>query len=542
MRYNLYSVFVIVLLLSSLPLLASETTEKSLVELDRYIKKKEHYVREKENTIDSLREKLLSATSDNQRLGLYSAMFGEFQSYIHDSAYHYSRQHLELAKRLENQDNIYLAKIEMAFCYLSSGLFKESHDLLKSIGNLESASVQVKREYYILISRHYYDMADYSRGEVFAQSYIDKGVEYCDSAINYLSIDDPQLWSIVGLKRMQQRLFDEAIDAFQVLLHSSRVDDHTCAIASSSIGYMYATKGDTERATRYLAQAAISDIKSATKEAVALQILAKILFASGDVERANSYVRIAMEDANFYNARHRKIEISGILPIIEKERSEMVEKQRNSMLIFAVLVSITLILLLISMGVILRQVRKLRTARRIIMTQNSELKRNNTLLREANEIKDRYIVQTLYSKSEYIDTLDKLHRVIESKLKLRKYDEIEARLKEYDVKKERENMFLSFDQTFLQLFPTFVEEYNQLFEPTDRAEPSEDGSLTAEQRIFALIRLGITESDKIAFVLDYSVHTISTYKTRVKNRSIIENELFEEQVMKIPTVGQSGKG
>ena len=93
-------------------------------------------------------------------------------------------------------------------------------------------------------------------------------------------------------------------------------------------------------------------------------------------------------------------------------------------------------------------------------------------------------------------------------------------------------MFALFDQIFLKLFPDFVERFNQLFQPEDRVNlKNTNNSLSAELRIFALIRLGITESERIAKFLDYSVHTVNNYKTKVKNRSIVPNELFEQKIM-----------
>lgn len=513
--------------------------DKSISELDSFIDKKEEYTILKEERIADLKESLSSTTDPQKKFELYTSLYNEYKSYRHDSAFAYAEKHLELASSLNDKNEIIRATIQKGFCYLSSGLFKEAYDLLESIDNIDSLTNDIKTEYYVLISRLYYDMADYSYGEPFSQSYIQKGIQYCDSAITYLSIEEPQMWATVGLKRMQQKLYPDAIDAFQVLLHSSKIDPHTYAIATSSIGHIYTVMNDIPRAKYYLSQAAIGDIKSATREAVALQNLAKILYAEGDIQRANRYIRIAMEDANFYNARHRKIEISGILPIIERERSEMVETQRNNLMIFASIVSLLFILLLIATIIIYKQIQRLRAARHTIMSQNKILKKNNILLTEANEIKDEYIVHSLYNKSLYIDRLDKFHKLVNRKLVAKQYDDIQDHIKAYDVKKERENMFDSFDQTFLNLFPSFLEEYNKLFEEKDKISINDKKSLTVEQRIFALIRLGINDSDRIANFLNYSVNTINTYKTKVKNKSIVENDLFESEIMNIKIVGNT---
>ncbi|MFV0330456.1 MAG: DUF6377 domain-containing protein [Dysgonomonas sp.] len=512
-----------------------ENIGQSLKELDKYIEQKDHYLQLKEKKIAILKQSLLSQSDDREKLETYSTLFDEYKSYKYDSAYVYAHRCLHVATLISDPEKVMEAKGLIAFCYLSSGLFKEASDIMNSI-DVKNASEAIKKEYYAQLARLYYDMADYNNGEPFSSEYVRVGIQYCDSAITYLPIESPKMWNTVGLKRMQQRNFPAAIEAFQTLLHSPNIDDHTAAIATSSMGFMYGSMGDGQKGMYYLIQAAIYDIKSATKEAVALQNLANLLYEAGDVTRANRYVRIAMEDANFYNARHRKIQISAILPIIEREHLQMVENQRNNLIIFAAVVSLMFILVLVSTIIIYKQVKKLRRAKRTIQSQNKSLQSTNSKLIEANEIKDEYVVQSLYGKSEYIDRLESLYKTINRKVKARQFDDIHSYLKESDLKRERENMYSSFDQTFLRLFPDFIEEYNRLFKPEDVISFDLNKGLTPELRIFALIRLGIHESERIARFLDYSVNTINTYKTKVKNKSIIPNEQFEQKIMEIKTV------
>ena len=157
----------------------------------------------------------------------------------------------------------------------------------------------------------------------------------------------------------------------------------------------------------------------------------------------------------------------------------------------------------------------------------------NRLLKEDDKIKNASIGRTFYTNAEYIAKLEKLFLTIDRKLTARQYDDLRSMTKLSTLNAERENMYEAFDQTFLKLFPNFVERYNLLFEEKDRKLPPNDHSLTSEMRIFALIRLGITDSERIAKFLDYSVHTVNTYKTRIKNRSTAENEQFEKLIMEI---------
>lgn len=528
--------FVFCFILSYTLLCASPQISLSTDELDRLIEKRDLYIQQKEDRINSLKKELPKLSDNTQKLEYYNSLFNEYKSYKYDSAYVYAHKCLDIAYLLKDSCKIIDAKEHIAFCYLSSGLFKEASDIMNSV-DIKNACENVKKNYYTLLARLYFDMADYNNVEPFKSQYISEGNRYCDSAIVYTPQDSPELWSIKGLKLMQLRDLKGAADMFLPLAQSSKgIDDHTYAIAASSLGFIYEELGDKQKAIHYMIEASIGDIISATKETVALRNLANLLYETGDVHKANKYVRLAMEDANLYNARHRKISISSILPIIEKERFEMVEKQRNILIGSVLIISVLFVLLLGTTIVIYKQVKKLRLARHTIQEQNKKLLSTNSKLLEANKIKDEYITQSIYGDSEYIDRIEYIYKIVNRKIVARQYEDIRSFLKESDLRKERENMYSSFDQTFLKLFPDFVEEYKKLFLPDDILDIDISKGLTPEIRIFALIRLGIHESERIAKFLNYSVNTINTYKTKVKNKSIIANELFEQKIMEIKTV------
>ena len=180
-----------------------------------------------------------------------------------------------------------------------------------------------------------------------------------------------------------------------------------------------------------------------------------------------------------------------------------------------------------------RKNHKLLQAHKTIDEQLEQLKRSNLQLQEDDKIKIAYIGRSFYTNAEYIAKLEKIYLSIDRKIAARQYDDLQMMVKLSTLNNERNNMYESFDQTFLKLFPQFVERYNALFEEKDRKDPPNSRSLMPEMRIFALIRLGITDNDRIAKFLGYSSHTISTYKTRIKNRSIVDNEQFERLIMEI---------
>jgi len=537
LKRNHKKILLIILCLRFTTLLHAERVDSMFVELDKYIARSSYYMNLKENKIHKIKNELQAApVISYDQLNHYAALFEEYKSYKYDSAYVYAIKTLNIANKLNNPDKILEAKVRLVFCFLSSGLFKEAFDMVKD-SDIDDLSQGTKLDYYKIMARLYYDMADYNGVEPFKADYIEKGNKYSEKAIPLIPVNTVEYWSALGLMKMKQKDYNGSMDAFKEVLRTSN-DNHEDAIAASSLAYINSLTNQHEDAVINLIKAAISDIKSATKETVAMRNLATLLYQShGDINQANKYIKLAMDDANFYNARHRKIEISSILPIIEKERFDSLERQRNLLIWLVFSVTILFILFLGATLIIRKQLKKLNIARRTIQEQNQKVLMTNSELSEANKIKDKYIGHFFYVNYQYIDKLEHMYRLINRKVALRQFDDFAKMFKEADMIIERKNMYSSFDETFLKLFPDFINEYKLLFPPEEIVHMGiENGNLTVEMRIFALIRLGIFESEKIGKFLNYSIHTINTYKTKIKNKSIIQNELFEQKIMEIKSV------
>ena len=515
--------------------LYSENLDSMLVQLDTYIAKSDYYIGLREDGIKKNMDKLGNYPNDNSyQLKCCAALFDDYKSYKYDSAYMYANKTLNIAKTLQDPEKIIEAKLRLVFCYLSSGLFKESFDLVNGIAHIEQYKPSVRLEYYKIMARLYFDMADYNSVQPFRNQYVNQGIMYSDSTIALLPINSIEQFGAKGLLKMKQKNYNESIEDFQEVLKRTN-DFHEYAIAASCLGYINTLTNQYDEAAIYIVKAAIADIKSSTKETVALRLLATQLYErKHDINRAYQYIKIALDDAVFYNARHRKIEIGSILPIIEKERIDAIEQQRNLLIWLVSSVSLLLILLLGATFVIYKQLNKIKIARQTIEKQNEKLLGVNIDLKEANSIKDKYLGHFFYVNYQYIDKIERIYRLINRKIVLKQYDDLAKSFKESELQHERNNMYKSFDETFLRLFPDFIYEYKQLFPPDEWDSLGIDNeSLTLEMRIFALIRLGVYESEKISKFLNYSVNTINTYKTKVKNKSLIPNEQFEKKIMEI---------
>ena len=275
--------------------------------------------------------------------------------------------------------------------------------------------------------------------------------------------------------------------------------------------------------------------------------MAELLYEEGDVERANNYMKKNVADASLYNARLRNVQASKMLPVIDRSYQMEKEQQRRKLQVFLSVISILSVFLITTIGYIVRQMKKLAKARREVVCANEELQKlngelvkanrrqklMNDALTEVNCIKEEYIGRFLGLCSAYIDKLETYRRMLNKKAASGKVEELYKTLKSSQfIDDELKEFYRNFDNSFLNIFPDFVECFNLLLPQDEAIVPKQDERLTTELRIFALIRLGITDSAKIAGFLRYSITTIYTYRSKLKNKSLHRDD-FEERVMEI---------
>jgi tetratricopeptide (TPR) repeat protein len=517
--------------------LSGFSSEKiDLDSLDYYLSKQEEYDRSKEKRINLIKERIAGVSENLAALyPLYENLYDEYRSYIYDSAYVCVEKLLTISRSLNDPEKIASSSVKLGSCYLFSGLFKECFDILSTL-DVSHCSAETQIDYYINKSRLYYDLADYNNSPEFRIQYHRKGNDIIDSAITLLPLESPRFWSALGLKRMKSDNYRGAVEAFGKMIDTRDYSEHDLAMATSSIAYLYILQGKTEEAKRYLIKAAIADIKSSTKETVALRNLAQILYEKGDIEHAAGYVRRALDDASFYNARHRQLEIGYILPIIERERMNIVEDQRDRISRFLILSFILSALLIAALFVIWMQLKHLNRAKQIIQKTNDDLTLTNNNLVEANKIKDEYIGYFFNQNSEYIDKLETFQKWVNRKVVAKQYDDLMNIPVNLNAHREREELYSRFDQIFLKMFPDFVNKFNDLLKPGEQIQLKKGELLNTDLRIYALIRLGINDNEKIAQFLNYSVNTIYTYKTKIKSKAQNSNEEFKQKIMEIKSM------
>jgi tetratricopeptide (TPR) repeat protein len=537
----------------SVTVFAGSSLDSLLADLDNTIEKRDEYLRKKQEGIVIIKKRLAEGDEKSALMLRYTVLdqlFEEYKSFIYDSAFSYARALLRTAYQLKDDSKINEAKVKLSFTLLSAGMFKEALDTLNSV-EVNSLSTDSKIDYYYSMARTYYDLTDYSNDQYFSQLYDKRGNQYLAKAIENCTPGSIRYLLMKGLEYMRVRDISNAIVTFESVLKEPELTKHDNAIASSSLGFMYRLANNNEKAKEYLAKAAIADIISSVRETVAIRDLAEVLYNEGNIERAYKYVKIALEDAYFYGAKHRKIQIANVLPIIEGTQLEIVEGQRKNLFYYSIIATVLSLFIVLFAVIIYWQYRKLDKIRLELTRSHQDLEKTNAQLEEtnlklaeannrledANKIKEEYIGSFFKIISEYIEKIEKFRNTIDRKISQKKFEDIRDLVNSMNLKPEREEFFLTFDKTFLKIFPGFVEQFNTMFNPEDRFVIDEEKEgLPTELRIFALIRLGITDNEKIARILDYSVNTIYTYKTRIKNKSLVENEKFEEELMRIRAI------
>lgn len=318
------------------------------------------------------------------------------------------------------------------------------------------------------------------------------------------------------------------------------------------MAWAYQRLGNIDKQKENLLISSIADLQASVREYVSLRQLAVLLFQEGDIENAHEFLQIAMDDAQKCNARLRILEINDIFPIVNAAFVKKIQEQKMQQRVSIEIISLLVLFLLAAIWRIWKQLKKTSEAHRETKEANNQLKRLNAelvdfnkRLTEANhaiaensKIKEEYIAQFMDQCSLYIEKIDAYRKSLNKLLSAGKIDDLKKVLKSTDLMDDELKAFYrNFDATFLKLFPTFVTDFNKLLISEGQIVLKKEGQLNTELRVFALIRLGITDSVKIAQFLRYSVTTIYNYRTKTRNKALGNRNELEKRVMEIGRQG-----
>lgn len=517
---------------------ASYNTDSLLIVLDNIIKDKEKYELLKQQNINRHKDRLANSRSDIEKFREYGKLFYEYRTYKLDSAMFYALKRVNIAMNMGIKDSISVAKMNEADGLKGLGKYNEGLTLLNS---LPRDSFTVNNPYYYHLfhsitlslskNSYYEDEVNFYNKRLHAFRDTISIVNKAGSA-GYI-VNKGELLKLYGK-------YDEALELMLGYMKSNPKEVEHNATYLCSIADIYKSMGNKEAQKYYLTLGTIEDKRACVKTYTSLQSLANFLFEEGDTERAYNYITCALEDVISCNAKSRLVQVAEYMPIINSAYSKQQREAEERKTVFIIIVTPLLVLLVIILYFLYKRNRKLHFTRLALDRKNEELvNMNDSLnllnnkLKESNKIKEVYIAQLFNICSGYIDNIEKYRLSLSRKLKTGKEDEVRKLLDTSQSAKQLKEFFHNFDMIFLDLFPNFVESFNGLLQPGEHILPREGELLSPELRIYALVRLGINDSTKIASFLHYSSQTVYNYRLKVRSKAKVSKDEFVELVQKL---------
>lgn len=521
-------------------------------QLDQAIEQSQYYINQKESRITKIKKQSRQGHTPPQLLTAYYKLYEEYQTYKSDSSIYYIHQAIDLAKRNNMKSDITKLRSLLALQYSTSGAFTEALHVLQSIDK-KTLNNSNKKDYYIAFY-HVYGELGFTNINIdteLSQEFYSKQDCYRDTLFSILSPNSEDYLMRKEVLLTSQNKLKEALKINDIRLSKCKKGSHEYGIVAYYRYLIYRSLKDEDMVKYWLLQSAICDVKCAINDQASLWILAEILSKEKDVERSYKYINFSWNATKRFCTRIRSWQISPVLGTIDHNyQAEL--KKANHRLIFAIIcVSLLVIALALLTFYGNKQKSYLSNARNELKKTNTQLeelnnklsftngmlKASNDKLNESNGVKEEYIGQFLGACSHYIDKLDKMRLNVNKMVKNKQYNELYSMTKSSEVKEqELEELYANFDKVFLNLFPNFVEDLNGLLKEECQIHLSSPNKLSTIVRVFALIRLGIDDSTKIAEFLQYAVNTIYNYRAKLRNGALNDRNEFEKKVRELGTL------
>ncbi len=540
------AILVVVAMVGALGTLAA-TDGGQFRRLDSLIAKQPHIIAEKEARLAQMKAGLAHESNPRGRFGALKRLYEEYSAYQYDSAYAYVNQCISLAQSMGDASLLNESRLNLAHILSTACLMDKAHQTLSQID-----TTLLSPEQLILYHRTRTDLliyqAEYMQGTQYAEEYVRQLVDERRAAImTNVPHDDVNYLLTLAETLADDRKPEQAIELLERLLPNYHSGERLYSIITSTMSFHYSQMGEKGKQMEYLIKSAESDLEGCIRENTSLRTIADLLFDEGDIDRAYRYMRVAVDDANFYGTRLRNIQSSHIVPkILDAYQTKQERNHRNMMWLLGIISVIALLLVggVIAIYQLLKRYRRLNEQKKAINEQLhqvnvqlgdtvEQLHESNGLLREREKLKEEYIARFLTLSSRFVDRGEEQRKALYRLYRDRKTEDLARELKSTHFGNENAKLFYeNFDHAFLNIYPTFVDEVNKLLQEDGKIEVKQGRRLTTESRVLALIRIGITDNQSIANILRASLTTIYTYRSKLKARAINKDD-FEAQVKAI---------
>lgn len=524
--------------------------------IDEAIDHSAQYVSRKEQHIRQLQQQLSKAKNLHAEYQLSYRLYEEYTPFVNDSAIIYLKRCIEIARKTGKPSEVGKCQALIAIRCSSTGKFIEALNTLSAIDTTHLDNI-AKSTYYMAYNQVYSEIIYYRNPITPEAQYGAMAAQYRQRMYAALPPTSNSVFQYRELDALNAHDNREAMRINDQWLSHVEKGSHPYALVTLYRYLAYKSENDSTRMMYWLAESVLTDIRNGVMDQGSMWEMANQLMGLNDVDRAYKYISFSSICANRFGSRQRQAQISPLLSVIAKmykDENDQYNRRQNYTLC---IISILALMLLVGVFYVSRQRHKLAIARDDLAKTNRQLYELNAQLKslneqlsitnsqlsvvnheltDANRVKEEYVGRFMSLCSIYINKIEDLRKRVHKKLKTRQYEELYKMTRPQDFKEEElEEFYANFDSAFLQLFPHFIESFNALLQPEERIEQPKKGLLTTPIRIFALIRLGINDSSKIAEFLHYSVNTIYNYRAHIKKGAINDKDSFEDDVKKIGT-------
>lgn len=496
-------------LMMFMPLMANASSvneEQLFHRLDSYIAQRSKFTQRKEAKLLRLKKQLYMTFDKRSQLSLYNQIYREYYTYRYDSAMTYAKKGFQLAVQLQDDYFINLNKINRAAVLSTGGFYSQAEDLMLAI-DVKKMSPKLLQYYYYTLTWVYNYWQTFCNKSEFQEGLAAKKRFYLGKTLEHISNKESALYYYLSgeFEYLKQRTSKKTLQFYMKALSASPLNSRVHASSAYCIARYYYDTDQKDLYEKYIVEAAISDQICPLKENLALQEFSTYLYN---------------KDAQFYNNRLRMVEISRILPLITETNHQAEVRKNRIVTASLVIVSILSLGFLAMAFFAFKMNKRLAKSRREIKSQNTLLDELNQKLLNTNKRRETYMHLFMDISAVYIRKLDDYRKLVSRKIKAKQTADLLTAINSYKLaEEEAANFYIRFDKAFIDLYPNFVEEFNQLLLPEKQIVLSAPNSLTKELRIYALMRLGITDGQELATLLFYSTQTIYNYKAAIRKRA-----------------------
>lgn len=516
----------------------SSQLDSLLIVLDREIAAYPQIEQKKFESLDRLRREYNQIDDDSLEKYLMGERLIEAYYYFSaDSTRSYMNRNIKWAQAHHKDRWAIENQVRLGWYYACMGMYLESISLLQEI-DLDQVPSESMEVYYEAKRKVYMEMRRETRDAQLKAEYSRLCLAYTDSlrfVERSATRDDYWYTRIDSLFNAGDRAACE-----ETLAGYSR-SDRTYALLAYIIGTQYEQAGDVETAMCYYVQAAISDILSNTKDHGALPLVSAWLMDQGDIERAYRYIAFSWRQYSGFGSKLRYVSNLPLLNLAESAYKKMILARQHTLMVYTICISVLVLFLLVSLVFIFTQLEKISRVRNDlnrsnellcryneeIKDVNDKLQGSNEKLQKANAIKEKYLAYFIQQCFVYINDMDDYRRRIKKAIMRGDMQEATDLAASGDLfEKKLNDLYEAFDRTFLDLFPDFVTSFNKLLQDDKQVVCRENELLTTEIRIYALIKLGVTDYKDIARFLRCSINTIYNYRAKINSRLKVSKEEF----------------